>query len=184
MKGMNTKIIHKHQSCAWGLTVVTERKGAPYDQTFVKVALSAEEAMETFAKKILEVAQLVYQHKQMLVPMEKLEGMKKALFDTATSCYICHQPFKGLAKRKAADHDHVTGKFLSAACNACNLRRQSRRFFIPLLFHNVRGYDMHPFIQEVTKLRYGCEFEGIPNSWEKFLSFTIIPPVESCPIRI
>ena len=62
MKGMNTKIIHKHQPCAWGLTVVTERKGAPYDQTFVKVALSAEEAMETFAKKILEVAQLVYQH--------------------------------------------------------------------------------------------------------------------------
>ena len=33
-------------------------------------------------------------------------------------------------------------------------------------------------------MKYGCEFEGIPNSREKFLSFTIIPPVESCPIRI
>ena len=29
MKGMNTKIIHKHQPCAWGLTVVTERKAPP-----------------------------------------------------------------------------------------------------------------------------------------------------------
>ena len=38
MKGLNIKIIHKHQPCAWGLTVVTERKGASYDQTFVKVA--------------------------------------------------------------------------------------------------------------------------------------------------
>ena len=55
MKGLNTKIIHKHQPCAWGLTVVTKRKGAPYDQTFVKVAQNAEEAMETFVQKILEI---------------------------------------------------------------------------------------------------------------------------------
>ena len=60
MKGLNMKIIHKHQPCAWALTVVTERKGAPYDQTFVKVAQSAEETMETFVHKILEVAWLVY----------------------------------------------------------------------------------------------------------------------------
>ena len=44
--------------------------------------------METFVHKILEITQLVYQHEQMLVPMEKLEGMKKAVFETATRCYI------------------------------------------------------------------------------------------------
>ena len=55
----------------------------------------------------------------MLVPMEKLEGMKKVEFESATRCYICHDSFKGLAKRKVADHDHITGKFLGAACNAC-----------------------------------------------------------------
>ena len=184
LKGMNTKIIHKHQPCAWVLTVVIERKGALYNKTFMKVAQSAEEAMETFMHKILEVARLVYQHEQMLVPMEKLEGMKRGMFETATRCYICHDPFKGFVKRKVADHDHVTGKFLGAACNTCNLKRQSHRFFIPLLFHNARGYDMHQLIQEVTKLKYRCEFEGIPNSREKFLSFMIIPPVEACPIRI
>ena len=113
---------------------------------FVKVAQSPEEAMETFVHKILEIAQQVYHHEQMLVPMEKLEGMKKTEFETATCCYICHQPFKDIAKRKVADHDHTTGKFLGAACNACNLKRQSCRFFIPLLFHNVRSYDMHIYI--------------------------------------
>ena len=120
----------------------------------------------------------------MLVPMEKLEGTKKVEFETATCCYICCQPFKGLAKRKVADQDHVTGKFLGAACNTCNLKRQSHHFFIPLLFHNARGYDMHPLIQEVTKMKYGCEFEGILNSREKFLGFTIILLIESCLIRI
>ena len=53
IKGLNTKIIHKHQPCAWGLTVVTERKGAPYNQTFVKITQNMEEAMETFVHKFL-----------------------------------------------------------------------------------------------------------------------------------
>ena len=92
LKGLNTKIIHKHQPCAWGLTVVTERKGASYDQTFVKVAQNADEAMETFVHKILEITKLVYRHEQMLIPMEKLEGMKKLCLrqqQDVTSATIC-----------------------------------------------------------------------------------------------
>ena len=71
-----------------------------YDQTFIKIAQNAEEAIESFVHKILEITQQVYRHERMLIPMEKLEGMKKAEFDTATRCYICHDPFKGIAKRK------------------------------------------------------------------------------------
>ena len=43
--------------------------------------------METFVHKILEIAQ-VHRHEQMLVPMEKLTGMKKSEFETAKRCYI------------------------------------------------------------------------------------------------
>ena len=35
---------------------------------------------------------------------------------------------------------------------------------------------MHPLLQEVSKVKYGCKFDGIPNSSEKLLSLTIIPP--------
>ena len=48
--------------------------------------------------------------------------------------------------------------------------------FLPLIFHNAKGYDMHPLLQEVSKAKYGCKFDGIPNSNEKLLSLTIIPP--------
>ena len=41
-------------------------------------------------------------NERMLILMEKLTGMKKTEFDTAKRCYICHNPFKGLAKRKVA----------------------------------------------------------------------------------
>ena len=60
LKGLNTKDHSQTPTCAWGLTVVTERKSAPYDQTFVKVAQNVGEAMETFVHKILEIAQQVY----------------------------------------------------------------------------------------------------------------------------
>ena len=43
---------------------------------------------------------------------------------------------------------------------------------------------MHPLIQEVTKAKYNCSFEGIPNSSEKLLSLTITPPNEAHPIRV
>ena len=44
---------------------------------------------------------------------------------------------------------------------------------------------MHPLIQEITKAKYNCSFEGIPNnSSEKLLSLTITPPNEAHPIRV
>ena len=83
------------------------------------------------------------------------------------------------------DHDHSTGEYLGPACNECNLKRQSRRFFLPLIFHsNAKGYDMHPLLQEISKAKYGCKFDGIPNNSEKLLSLTIIPPGDAYSIRV
>ena len=55
-------------------------------------------------------------------------------------------------------------------------RDRAGGFFLPLIFHNPKGYDMHHLLQEVSKEKYGCKFDGIPNSSEKLLSLTIIPP--------
>ena len=109
-------------------------------------------------------------------PMKPLTDKQNREYEKAETCYICHDPFHGKAKKKVRDHDHSTGEYLGPACNECNLKRQSRRFFLPLIFHNAKGYDMHPLLQEVSKKKYGCKFDGIPNSSEKLLSLTIIPP--------
>ena len=90
---------------------MTDRKGSRYDKTFCHIAQSTEKAMATFCSKIIEIAQMVYQHERMLIPMEKLKGEKKRNFDNATRCYICGDPFHGIAKQKVADHDHSTGKY-------------------------------------------------------------------------
>ena len=98
-------------------------------------------------------------------PMKPLTDKQNMEYEKAKKCYICHDPFltTGKAKKKVRDHDHSTGEYIGPACNACNLKRQNRRFFLPLIFHNAKGYDMHPLLQEVSKAKCGCKFDGIPN---------------------
>ena len=42
---------------------------------------------------------------------------------------------------------------------------------IPVIFHNLRGYDSHLRIKEVSK--FGVNVNVIPNGLEKYMAFTI-----------
>ena len=42
---------------------------------------------------------------------------------------------------------------------------------IPVIFHNVRGYDSHLIIKEVSK--FDVKVSVIPNGLEKYMAFTI-----------
>ena len=93
----------------------------------------------------------------------KARGVKKIGFETATRCYICHDPFKGIAKRKVADHDHITGKFLGAACNACNLKRQSCHF-IPLSSTMWEAMTCTHSSRKSQKWSMGVSLKGYPTA--------------------
>ena len=60
-------------------------------------------------------------------------------FARAFECYSCHRPFN---KDKVRDLDHLTGKDRGAAHDGCNLMLR-RKYKVPVLFHNFRGYDSH-----------------------------------------
>jgi hypothetical protein len=44
-------------------------------------------------------------------------------FKQASNCYLCNLQFDD-ANYKVRDHNHLTSKYLGAACNKCNLRRR------------------------------------------------------------
>jgi len=48
---------------------------------------------------------------------------------------------------KIRDHCHLTGKYRGAAHNICNLHYKVPNF-IPVVFHNLSGYDSHLFIKK------------------------------------
>jgi hypothetical protein len=72
---------------------------------------------------------------------------------------------------KVRDHDHITGKFRGAAHSCCNINYSNNRY-VPVVFHNLRGYDSHLIIKEAWRMQKD-EISVIPNSTEKFMSFKV-----------
>ena len=89
---------------------------------------------------------------------------------TARRCHVCDGLLKGDSVR---DHCHITGKYRGAAHSACNLklRLSPKTTTIPVVFHNLRGYDSHLLMQAISKVegRISC----IPNNTEKYISFSL-----------
>ena len=99
---------------------------------------------------------------------------EKTAFDAEEDCYMCKRKILLFrASDKRADFDYFTGKYLGAACPECFIRRKPNNHFIPLIFHNAKGYDMHFVLKAITHSCYECKFDGIPMNGEKIMSMTI-----------
>lgn len=97
-------------------------------------------------------------------------------FKHARTCCLCNEPFDNNDKKiiKVRDHDHATGKYRGAAHCKCNINYFRNRY-LPVVFHNIRGYDGHQIIREAFNLYPDKELSVIPNSYEKFMSFKFGP---------
>ena len=89
-------------------------------------------------------------------------------FRKAINCHICDKP---LNKDRVRDHDHITGKYRGAAHTNCNLNYNYKNVRIPVIFHNLRGYDSHLIMQEIGK--YAKDITVIPNTTEKYVAFSM-----------
>ena len=96
---------------------------------------------------------------------------EKIQYKESSQCYICQKGFDPKIKSlsKVRDHCHLTGKYRGAAHSKCNLDIRSPKF-VPVVFHNLEGYDSHLFIKNlgVTEGEIDC----IAKNDEKFISFT------------
>ena len=62
------------------------------------------------------------------------------------NCHICNKP----CINKVRDHCHETGKYRGSACNVCILNSKQQNF-IPVIFHNGKGYDFNLIFNEIFK---------------------------------
>ena len=63
-------------------------------------------------------------------------------FQEAEVCEICGAAFNATNRLKCVHHEHGTGRFVAAACSACNLGIKMPTS-IPIYFHNGSSYDFH-----------------------------------------
>lgn len=109
--------------------------------------------------------EMLYNYK---VPMNNLDVYELEQHESATSCCICSIQFSD-NNRKVRDHDHLTGKYRGPTCNNCNINFKLPTF-IPVIFHNLSGYDSHFIIPELG--RDQGKIDVIATTTEKFISFS------------
>jgi len=93
-------------------------------------------------------------------------------FDEATNCYLCGYEFNDESIKKNRDHDHFTGQYLGAACTNCNMSRRLRKPFLPVFFHNLKGYDLHHIMKYGLSTFNTWQMTCIPLSREKYMSLS------------
>ena len=80
-------------------------------------------------------------------PMTELTDVLKREHRAAENCHICLKEFNDSRNRKVRDHCNYTSLYRGAAHNNCNLKYRIPGY-IPIVFHNLSGYDAHLFIKE------------------------------------
>ena len=85
------------------------------------------------------------------------------LFQRSNSCWIC-QKLTDNDEEKVRDHCHLTGKFRGSTHWDCNINFQLPKK-VPVIFHNLRGYDSHLNFSEFDK--FDVKIDVIPNGLEK-----------------
>ena len=131
----------------------------------VDCVINMIEQLRVLSKRCIEEMQ----HNQDM----KLTEADKKDFCNATQCHICKGPF-GDKCRKVRDHCHRTGCYRGAAHNACNINYYLNRY-LPVVFHNLRGYDSHIFLKKAFEVIGETKesIDAIPQSGEKMMTFKI-----------
>ena len=81
--------------------------------------------------------------------MDPLTPKQWKKYKKASRCHICFKPFIDPKKGpKVCDHCHYTGRYRRPAYRNCNLMYRIPSY-IPVVFHNLSGYDAHLFIKEL-----------------------------------
>ena len=89
------------------------------------------------------------------------------LFQQSNSFRICRKLIDHDDK-KVRDHCYITGKFRGATHWVCNINFQLTKK-VPIIFHNLKGYDSHLIFSELNK--FDVKISAIPNGLEKYMAF-------------
>ena len=146
-----TEKYQKHTACSFGYKVVCH-----YDKSSSGdvVIYRGEDCIQKFMKCMFEEVK----NCQSIIrdnfnkPL-KMTNEDEESFQKAKRCHICEKKYRE-DDVPVRDHCHVTGKYRGSAHQTCNLKLQisAEKIKIPVVFHNLKGYDSHFIINELGEL--------------------------------
>ncbi|CAH3178524.1 unnamed protein product [Porites lobata] len=117
-------------------------------------------------EKISEVTKGIYNDFYRRPKPLRLTQEEQKSFEKEVTCHICSRELK---TDKVRDHCHFTGQYRGAAHNSCNLKCK-KPLVLPVIFHNLQGYDAHLFIKQLAILE--GDLNCIPSTEGKYISFS------------
>ena len=120
-----------------------------------------KDCIKKFCDHVIGEARRLYQSFPE-VPMIPLTPKEMDRYKRSERCHICFKPFKE-DNPKVRDHCHYTGRYRGPAHTKCNLQYKIPSY-IPIMFHNLSGYDAHLFIKELA---------ASSKNKEDYISFSI-----------
>lgn len=176
-----TQEYQKHNDCGYGYKVV-----CCYDDKYTKKIniYRGPKAVYKFMEAMLkEIGYCKYVIKKYFNKPLKMTADNGEQFQKEIKCHICDKEYKN-NDIKVRDHCHITGVYRGSAHQDCNLNFKLTDK-IPVIFHNLRGYDSHFIMQEIGQIvknnKYinkkgeECEMSinAIPNNMEKYMAFML-----------
>ena len=174
-----TSTYQSHKACGYGYKLVCR-----YDNKYSKPVeiYRGEDCIQKFIIKMLsevkDCQRIVREEFQK--PLFMTDKNERD-FQNATKCHICVRKFtpslKG-GKEKVRDHCHITGEYRGAAHSDCNLKWaiSAEKLKIPVIFHNLKGYDSHFIMQNIGHLirqDFNIDVSVIASNFEKYIGFNI-----------
>ena len=134
---------------------------------------------EKFIKHLKIITHSIYRKYYLNPKPLKLTPEEEKDFKSAKVCLICEKELLVCKKTgeifKVRDRCHFTGRYRGAAHNQCNLNCR-KPLILPVVFHNLQGYDSHLFIKQLAKVK--GDLSCIPSTEEKHISFSKIIKVD------
>ena len=179
-----TEAYQKHTDCGYGYKVV-----CCYDDKYSKPTKTyrGKKAVYKFMEAMLDEVKYCKTviKKEFNKPLRMTKKDEKE-FQKAEECHICNKKYTDKDIR-VRDHCHITGKYRGSAHQECNLKLtvNPEEVKIPVIFHNLRGYDSHFIMQEIgaivknhaytNKKGEKCQMNinAIPNNMEKYMAFML-----------
>ena len=162
---INTMNIQKHEMFSIGYYLK-----CAYDKSLsIFKSYRGENSARWFAEELKNIAENVKNIYKNPQPMENLTSKQIRDFNESRVCHICTKPLNEGTLR-VHDHCHLTSTFRGPAHAGCNLNYQDSRI-IPVVFHNLSGYDAHFIISEVSN-HFPGQVDLLPLNKEKYIAFT------------
>ncbi len=171
-RNLKSKKYQSHTPCGYAYKRVSTVPKYDKDIVTYRGKNNKDNVAKNFIDALVKEADEVIKIMSKTVDMDLTLEQEKQ-FQCSDECYLCGGEYDSSDKAltKVRDHDHLTGDYRGAAHNKCNLQYGFKNYKMPVIFHNLKGYDSHFIVRALNKKikKIRC----IASSSEKFITFSV-----------